>query len=135
DKFDPKARAHIAAMAHLVGAVRLPQGAMSAAAGTEVVVDILFLQKRRGDQDAAGPAWDALAEAVPADDGEDALLINRYFLDHPDGSWSPCAHVERIRADLYVPARLFHARRARGRPARRARRSAARDLRACRERG
>ena len=84
DKLDPKARAHIAAMADLVGAVRLPQGAMSAAAGTEVVVDILFLRKRRGDQDAAGPAWDALAEAVPADDGEDALLINRYFLDHPE---------------------------------------------------
>jgi predicted RNA methylase len=43
---DRQARDHIASMADLIGAVRMPQGAMHAAAGTEVVVDILFLQKR-----------------------------------------------------------------------------------------
>ena len=84
DKTGEKARAHIASMADLVGAFRLPQGAMNAAAGTDVVVDILFLQKRSPDQPAAGALWDALTEAVPAEDGEEALAINRYFVDHPE---------------------------------------------------
>ena len=44
DKADQKAREHIASMADLIGAIRLPEGAMKAAAGTEVVADILFLQ-------------------------------------------------------------------------------------------
>lgn len=57
---------------------------MQAAAGTEVVVDILFLQKRRLGQTPVGAAWLDMAEAVPADDGEAALPINRYFLDHPE---------------------------------------------------
>ncbi len=47
DKVDPKAREHIASMADLVGAARMPQGAMLAVAGTEVVVDVLFFQRRR----------------------------------------------------------------------------------------
>ena len=84
DKKDDRARAHIAAMADLLGAVRLPQGAMNAAAGTEVVVDILFLQKRGAEQSPAGAAWLDLTDAAPAEDGEDALSINRYFLDHPE---------------------------------------------------
>jgi len=84
DKSDETARAHIASMADLLGAIRLPQGSMNAAAGTDVVVDILFLQKRDVDQPAAGPLWASLAEAVPADDGDQALSINRYFLDHPE---------------------------------------------------
>ena len=65
DKVDQTARAHIASMADLIGAVRLPQGAMNAAAGTDVVVDILFLQKRDAGAAAGGAAWDGLAEAVP----------------------------------------------------------------------
>ena len=84
DKTSSHARAHIAEMADLVGAVRLPQAAMQAAAGTEVVVDILFLQKRRPGQGPVGAAWLDVAEAVPAEDGEAALPINRYFLDHPE---------------------------------------------------
>ena len=83
DKVDGKARHHIAAMADLIGAVRLPEGAMHDRAGTEVVVDILFLQKRDGTA-PAGAAWDSLAEAVPAEDGETALSINRYFVEHPE---------------------------------------------------
>ena len=43
---DPKAREHIAGMLDLVGAIRLPAGSFAAAAGTDVVVDILFLQRR-----------------------------------------------------------------------------------------
>ena len=84
DKVSPQAREHVASLADLIGAVRLPQGAMNAAAGTDVVVDILILQKREGGAEPAGAAWDALSEAVPADDGEGALSINRYFLDHPE---------------------------------------------------
>jgi hypothetical protein len=82
DKVDPTARDHIAAMADLIGAVRMPQGAIHAAAGTEVVVDILFLQKRDAGTAPQGAAWGGLAEAVPAEDGDPALSINRYFLDH-----------------------------------------------------
>jgi hypothetical protein len=69
DKVDGKARQHIAAMADLIGAVRLPEGAMHDRAGTEVVVDILFLQKRDAGTAPAGAAWDVLAEAVLAEDG------------------------------------------------------------------
>jgi len=83
DKSDPKAREHIASLADLVGAVRMPQGAMLAAAGTEVVVDVLFLQRRRADQPASGPAWSDLVEVVPEEDGEAAVAVNRYFGEHP----------------------------------------------------
>ena len=83
DKADPKAREHIAGMADLVGAVRMPQGAMSAASGTEVVVDVLFFQRRRAEQARGGAAWSELAEVLPAEDGEPALAVNRYFAEHP----------------------------------------------------
>ena len=46
DKADASAREHIAAMADLVGAIRLPEGSFRAEAGTDVVVDILFFRKR-----------------------------------------------------------------------------------------
>ena len=55
DKADPTARAFIASMADLLGAVRLPEGAMRAAAGTDVVVDILFFQKRGPDEPVKPP--------------------------------------------------------------------------------
>jgi predicted RNA methylase len=56
DKVDGKARQHIATLADLIGAVRLPEGAMHDRAGTEVVVDILFLQKRDAGTAPAGVA-------------------------------------------------------------------------------
>jgi len=83
DKANEATRAHIASMADLIAAIRLPEGAMAAAAGTEVVVDLLFLQKRPPGQEQAGPLWDSLTEALPEEDGEEALSINRYFIDHP----------------------------------------------------
>ncbi len=83
DKVDPKAREHIASMADLVGAARMPQGAMLAAAGTEVVVDVLFFQRRRAEQAPGGAAWADLVEVLPAEDGEPALAVNRYFAEHP----------------------------------------------------
>src|SRR5271166_5144513 len=84
DKADPTARMLIASMADLVGAVRLPEGAMRAAAGTDVVVDILFFRKRLLGEPAKPADWIELAEAIPVEDGEEALPINRYFVDRPD---------------------------------------------------
>ncbi len=84
DRIDPKSRAHIAGMADLVGAVRMPQGAMLAASGTEVVVDLLFFQRRASNGEPGGAAWDELAEVVAAQDGEGALHVNRYFAEHPE---------------------------------------------------
>src|SRR5208282_5825563 len=84
DKADPTARMFLASMADLVGAVRLPEGAMRAAAGTDVVVDILFFRKHGPDEPAKPADWIDLAEAIPAENGEEAISINRYFVDHPD---------------------------------------------------
>jgi hypothetical protein len=81
DKSDPTARTLIASMADLVGAVRLPEGAMRAAAGNDVVVDILFFRKRLPDEPTKPVGWIELAEAIPAHDGEEALSITRYFVD------------------------------------------------------
>ncbi len=83
DKVDPTAREHVASMADLVGAVRMPQGAMLAAAGTEVVVDVLFFQRRRAEQAPGGAAWSDLVEVLPAEDGEAAVAVNCYFAEHP----------------------------------------------------
>jgi len=82
DKTDATAREHIAGMADLVGAVRLPAGSMKEAAGTEVVVDLLFFQKRPPGAAASDTAWDTLTEVLPAEDGEAALHINRYFAEN-----------------------------------------------------
>ena len=84
DKVDPKAREHIAAMADLVGAIRLPAGSFAAAAGTDVVVDVLFLQRRERGAAANGVEWTHLAEVVPAEDGEAAIQANAYFAAHPE---------------------------------------------------
>jgi len=83
DKADQTARAHIAAMADLVGAVRLPAGSMLAASGTEVVVDVLLFQKRAPGAPANTIEWDSLMEVVPEEDGEQALHVNRYFAERP----------------------------------------------------
>jgi N12 class adenine-specific DNA methylase len=84
DKSDGTGRAHIAAMADLVAAIRLPEGSMMETAGTDVVADILFFRKRSGDGRSAGAAFDDLAQAVPAENGDPPLLINRYFIEHPE---------------------------------------------------
>ena len=77
DKQTASARKYIAQRAELLGAIRLPNNAFKAAAGTEVVSDILFLQKRDRMVDIE-PEWVYLAES------EDGIQMNRYFLDHPD---------------------------------------------------
>ncbi|MHB0708413.1 N-6 DNA methylase, partial [Roseomonas mucosa] len=84
DKVDPKAREHIAGMADLVGAIRLPAGSFAAAAGTDVVVDILFLQRRERGAAPNGVEWTHLAEVVPAEAGEAAIHVNAWFAAHPE---------------------------------------------------
>ena len=83
DKSDSKARAFIASMADLLCAVRLPEGAMRAGAGTDVVVDVLMFQKRGPDQAPRSTKWIELDAILPAQDGETELRINEYFVGHP----------------------------------------------------
>ena len=77
DKRTASARKYIAQRAELLGAIRLPNNAFKAAAGTEVVSDILFLQKRERMVDIE-PEWVHLATNV------DGIQMNSYFIDHPD---------------------------------------------------
>ena len=75
DKADTTAREHIAGLADLVGAVRLPEGSMRATAGTDVVVDVLVFQRRAEGQAPNGAAWRDLADVAldvrPAEDDEE----------------------------------------------------------------
>jgi len=82
DKASRTAREHIASLADLVGAVRLPEGSMRAAAGTDVVVDILVLQRRADGQAPGITKWIDLV-AIPTQDG-DTVEINEYFAAHPE---------------------------------------------------
>ena len=77
DKRTASARKYIAQRAELLGAVRLPNNTFKAAAGTEVVSDILFLQKRERMVDIESE-WVHLAT------NEDGIQMNSYFIDHPD---------------------------------------------------
>lgn len=85
DKFDPYARSYMASLADLIGAIRLPQGAMSEQAGTEVVVDVLFFKRTSTPDISAAAIWQDVAETQPASGaGEKPMLVNRYFLEHPE---------------------------------------------------
>ena len=77
DKQSHEVRKYIAQRAELLGAIRLPNNAFKANAGTEVVSDILFLQKRDRPIDIE-PDWVHLGE------NEDGFSINQYFIDHPE---------------------------------------------------
>ena len=77
DSKDSTARKHIAERADLLGAIRLPNNAFRANAGTDVVSDIIFLQKRDRPADIE-PAWVQLGKT------EDGFAINQYFVDHPE---------------------------------------------------
>ncbi|MCE2576716.1 methyltransferase [Komagataeibacter sp. FNDCR2] len=82
DKRDMTARAHIASIADLLGAVRLPQGAMKDEAGTEVVVDILVLRRRMVGDMPGDESWLETGEVADSNHGDGPLFINRYFLEH-----------------------------------------------------
>ncbi|MBM6975944.1 DEAD/DEAH box helicase family protein [Intestinimonas butyriciproducens] len=77
DAKDSTVRRYLAQRAELLGAIRLPNNAFKANAGTEVVSDILFLQKRDRPLDIA-PDWTQTGQT------EDGFAINQYFIDHPE---------------------------------------------------
>jgi len=124
DKSSTTARDHIAGMADLVGAVRLPEGSMHASAGTEVVIDLLVFQRRADGQPPAGAAWIDLAAVENAaadedDEGGEAgdsgdngtpaapgIQVNRYFADHPEMVLGDHA----LRRGIYGPALAYTCR-------------------------
>ena len=77
DSKDDRARKYIAERAELLGAIRLPNNAFKANAGTDVVSDILFLQKRE-QPSITEPEWTQLGENA------DGFSINNYFVHHPE---------------------------------------------------
>ncbi len=77
DKLDSSVRRYIAQRAELLGAIRLPNNAFLANAGTGVTTDILFLQKRERQMDVV-PSW------VDVGRNDEGIPVNQYFLDHPD---------------------------------------------------
>lgn len=77
DKKNPSVRRYLAERAELVGAVRLPNTAFAANAGTRVTADIIFLQKRERPI-VCEPSWVHLGET------EDGIPINSYFAEHPE---------------------------------------------------
>ena len=77
DSKDSTARKHMAERADLLGAIRLPNNAFRANAGTDVVSDIIFLQKRDRPADIE-PDWVQLGKT------EDGFAINQYFVNHPE---------------------------------------------------
>ena len=77
DAKDSTVRRYLAQRAELLGAIRLPNNAFKANAGTEVVSDIIFLQKRDRPLDIV-PEWTQTGQT------EDGFSINRYFLAHPE---------------------------------------------------
>lgn len=77
DAKDPAVRRYLAQRAELLGAIRLPNNAFKANAGTEAVTDIIFLQKRE-HIDLSEPDWVQLGEST------NGFAINRYFVDNPE---------------------------------------------------
>lgn len=76
DKESPEVRKYIAEKAELLGAIRLPNNAFKANAGTEVTSDILFFQKRENVSKEI-PEWVFLGE------DSNGIQMNRYFIEHP----------------------------------------------------
>ena len=81
DKGSDRARKYMADRADLLGAIRLPQTAFKDNAGTEVVTDVLFLQRRAKGAVPGGEAWLGTKEV---DTPQGPTSINQYFADHPD---------------------------------------------------
>ena len=77
DSKNPDARKYLAQRAELLGAIRLPNNAFRANAGTDVVSDIIFLQKRDHPIDIE-PDWVHLGLT------SEGITLNSYFVDHPE---------------------------------------------------
>ncbi len=80
DAKDSKVRRYLAERADLLGAIRLPNNAFKKNAGTEVVSDIIFLQKRNELRDLSedAPEW------VEVGENEQGFKFNQYFINHPE---------------------------------------------------
>ena len=89
DKQNPSVRKYIAQRAELIGAVRLPNTAFKANAGTEVTSDIIFLQKRDRIVDVE-PEWVHIGQT------ETGIPVNQYFLDHPEMVLGEMAYSSRM---------------------------------------
>ncbi|NUT48323.1 MAG: helicase, partial [Saccharothrix sp.] len=82
DAVNPAARREIAGLADLIGAVRLPSGAMARAAGTDAIVDVLILRRREPDRAPLdAEAWE---RTRVFDDAGQTARVNGYFLEHPE---------------------------------------------------
>lgn len=82
DKIEPKVREWIAERAHLVGMVRLPRTAFQGIARTEVVTDIIILQKKTpGEPPRSAPAW---SQSILRKVGDELVYVNQYYHDHPE---------------------------------------------------
>ncbi len=81
DKKESSVRSHLSEGSVLLGALRLPNTAFKANAGTEVTTDILFLQKRSPELSWPAESWTALA-AIDTEEGP--IEINEYFARHPE---------------------------------------------------
>ena len=84
DKQNPNVRKYIAERAELIGAIRLPNNAFYANAGTKVTTDIIFLQKRDKLIDVSMPEADSGLEWLHLGQTENGVPINQYFIDHPE---------------------------------------------------
>ena len=84
DKQSPEVRKYIAERAELIGAIRLPNNAFLANAGTKVTADIIFLQKRDKLIDVSMPEADSGLEWLHLGQTENGVPINQYFIDHPE---------------------------------------------------
>lgn len=84
DKQNPNVRKYIAERAELIGAIRLPNNAFYANAGTQVTTDIIFLQKREKLIDVSMPEADSGLEWLHLGQTENGVAINQYFIDHPE---------------------------------------------------
>lgn len=80
DKANSKVRKYLAQRAKLLGAIRLPNNAFKAVAGTEATADILFLQKREREiiPDEENSPWLSIEE------NRDGIPLNTYFIEHPE---------------------------------------------------
>lgn len=84
DKQNSEVRKYIAERAELIGAIRLPNNAFLANAGTKVTTDVIFLQKRDKLIDVSMPEADSGLEWLHLGQTENGVPINQYFIDHPE---------------------------------------------------
>ena len=111
DKANRTAREHIAGLADLVGAVRLPEGGMRATAGTDVVVDLLVFLRRAEGETPGGAAWIELAPVSSGGRGRrrglgTVIEVNRYFAEHPE----MVLGVHALKRGIYGPALAYTCR-------------------------